>query len=204
MLLPAIREKRSVAQSASREKKIAETFNVRHYGVQKMIERIEPIKRKIREIKIPDIDLPGKRGMSRKKASEDGVRRTVRKARELAERPLPRLKLPSLELPIARIAGRGGGGPAARGKTRAQRAKKEKNTGKFGRLYRAYRDKDMDHARREGDCKRCGACCKLPVRCPFYINKKCSIYERRFKPCRVYPARKSDLVGVNCGYRFVK
>jgi len=74
--------------------------------------------------------------------------------------------------------------------------------GKFYRLYCAYANKDIHLNKRKGECKRCGACCSLPVRCIFYYNKRCLIYKYRFKPCRVYPARKSDLENMNCGFYF--
>ncbi len=74
--------------------------------------------------------------------------------------------------------------------------------GKFYRLYCAYAGKDLHECERKGECKRCGECCKLPVRCIFFYNKRCLIYNHRFKPCRVYPARKSDLDNMDCGFYF--
>ena len=66
---------------------------------------------------------------------------------------------------------------------------------------------------RQGECTRCGACCKILLRCPFLIEKpenppgeiySCSIYGSRFNQCRLYPIASKDLLDVEeeCGYTF--
>lgn len=64
-------------------------------------------------------------------------------------------------------------------------------------------------AKREGDCNRCGACCKILFRCPFLGTDAdgqytCKIYQSRFAQCRLYPLRPEDLREVEqCSYTFV-
>ena len=63
--------------------------------------------------------------------------------------------------------------------------------------------------KRQGDCNRCGACCKILFRCPFlgtdpegqYI---CRIYDKRFAQCRLFPLHARDLreLGEQCSYEF--
>jgi Fe-S-cluster containining protein len=63
-------------------------------------------------------------------------------------------------------------------------------------------------ARRRGDCNRCGACCKILFRCPFLGTDAdgqytCTIYEKRFAQCRLYPLHARDLLEVEeCSYTF--
>jgi Fe-S-cluster containining protein len=64
-------------------------------------------------------------------------------------------------------------------------------------------------ARREGECNRCGACCKILFRCPFLGTDAegqhtCRIYDERFAQCRLYPLRASDLRELEgeCSYTF--
>ena len=70
-------------------------------------------------------------------------------------------------------------------------------------------DTDALLARRQGECNRCGACCKLVFRCPFLGTDAdgqytCRIYERRFEQCRLYPLHAADLREVaECSYTFV-
>lgn len=62
--------------------------------------------------------------------------------------------------------------------------------------------------RREGRCRHCGACCRLPFECPMLIRKDdgshyCAIYPVRFLNCRKYPRAESEFLTKNtCGYRF--
>lgn len=64
------------------------------------------------------------------------------------------------------------------------------------------------HARRRGECKRCGRCCSLGVRCPFLAilpdgMKGCSIYDKRPLQCRTFPITSSDIEEAGCtGYCF--
>ncbi|MDD5381736.1 MAG: hypothetical protein PHG53_08905 [Phycisphaerae bacterium] len=61
---------------------------------------------------------------------------------------------------------------------------------------------------RKGQCRRCGACCKLPNVCPFIgIDKDglctCKIYPLRSLSCRKYPRTKSELLTADtCGHSF--
>jgi Fe-S-cluster containining protein len=64
-------------------------------------------------------------------------------------------------------------------------------------------------AKRQGECNRCGACCKILFRCPFLGTDAegqftCRIYERRFEQCRLFPLHAADLREVaECSYTFV-
>ena len=64
-------------------------------------------------------------------------------------------------------------------------------------------------AKRQGDCNRCGACCKILFRCPFLGvdadgQHTCRIYDMRFAQCRLYPLHARDLLELEgeCSYRF--
>jgi hypothetical protein len=64
-------------------------------------------------------------------------------------------------------------------------------------------------AKREGECNRCGACCKILFRCPFLDTDAdgqytCRIYERRFAQCRLFPLHAADLLELRgeCSYSF--
>jgi uncharacterized protein len=64
-------------------------------------------------------------------------------------------------------------------------------------------------AKRQGECNRCGACCKILFQCPFLGTDTdgqytCKIYDKRFAQCRLYPLRVEDLREVaECSYTFV-
>ena len=61
---------------------------------------------------------------------------------------------------------------------------------------------------RKGHCRNCGACCRLPVDCPFIKEGSdgkvfCSIYAIRPLNCRKYPRTKSELITADtCGHSF--
>ena len=64
-------------------------------------------------------------------------------------------------------------------------------------------------ARRQGECNRCGACCKILFRCPFLGTDAdgqytCRIYNQRFAQCRLYPLHAGDLreLEEKCSYTF--
>ncbi|MFH1421279.1 MAG: hypothetical protein ABIH42_00965 [Planctomycetota bacterium] len=70
--------------------------------------------------------------------------------------------------------------------------------------------------RREGECQRCGACCRLAHLC-YYLEfddkglAMCKAYRRRAQNCRVFPIDERDindrnliLPNVSCGYHFKK
>lgn len=62
---------------------------------------------------------------------------------------------------------------------------------------------------RRGACNRCGACCSLPVPCPFLRFDEqglssCSVYHARPPSCRKYPRTAAENVTpATCGYYFV-
>jgi uncharacterized protein len=61
---------------------------------------------------------------------------------------------------------------------------------------------------RQGECNRCGACCKILFNCPFVVESEgavftCSIYDRRPPSCRLFPMVPADLREVDrCGFSF--
>ena len=63
---------------------------------------------------------------------------------------------------------------------------------------------------RQGECNRCGQCCKLPYPCPFLQYDEsglssCSIYRFRPPSCRKYPRTASEnMTPETCGYYFVR
>src|SRR5574340_1498426 len=70
-------------------------------------------------------------------------------------------------------------------------------------------DHDALLARRQGECNRCGACCKILFRCPFLGTDAegqftCRIYEKRFAQCRLFPLHRADLLELEekCSYTF--
>ncbi len=70
-------------------------------------------------------------------------------------------------------------------------------------------DTDALLAQRQGECNRCGACCKILFRCPFLGEDAagqftCRIYEHRFSQCRLFPLHARDLNELEgqCSYSF--
>jgi hypothetical protein len=63
-------------------------------------------------------------------------------------------------------------------------------------------------AHRQGECDRCGDCCKILFPCPFLTKDSsgetlCRIYQYRFEQCRRYPIQPRDLHEVTrCSYTF--
>jgi len=66
---------------------------------------------------------------------------------------------------------------------------------------------------RQGECQRCGACCKLLFRCPFLNDTvsppTCRIYGRTSPTCRLFPLDRRDLADRDlvmphrpCGFHF--
>lgn len=61
---------------------------------------------------------------------------------------------------------------------------------------------------RIGECKRCGSCCKIVFKCPFYKEKEgrglCAIYGHHFAQCKLFPIEPKDLIGLEdiCQYKF--
>lgn len=68
---------------------------------------------------------------------------------------------------------------------------------------------DGNDPRRFGSCSRCGACCKILLKCPFLAEAEdgyiCSIYERRPTQCRRFPVESLDLTELEsgCTYYFM-
>ena len=77
----------------------------------------------------------------------------------------------------------------------------------FSNFYPAYVQASIE-ANREGDCTRCGACCKLVYRCPFLGEDAaklpyCRIYgELRPASCKSFPFDKVDSEIEECGFKF--
>jgi Fe-S-cluster containining protein len=62
---------------------------------------------------------------------------------------------------------------------------------------------------RQGECNRCGACCKIVFKCPFLLEDAgvftCSVYDHRPPSCRLFPMLPADLRDVEqCGFTFEK
>lgn len=66
---------------------------------------------------------------------------------------------------------------------------------------------------RQGECARCGACCKLLFKCPFLDtmpdgSTSCRIHEKRPMNCRIFPLDMKDIaergffMDKPCGYHF--
>ena len=90
-------------------------------------------------------------------------------------------------------------------------AKKLQAAGKIRRFYKShFRQSEVEKMIkiREGECDRCGRCCKILFRCPFLIDEGettyCIIYEKRFSQCRLYPIEPKDMLEVSgeCTYKF--
>ena len=72
--------------------------------------------------------------------------------------------------------------------------------GKVRRFYlhvfrRGYVERSI--ARRTGECRRCGACCKLMFTCPHLDESRepfeCKVHETRSNNCRFFPIDERDL-----------
>jgi Fe-S-cluster containining protein len=90
-------------------------------------------------------------------------------------------------------------------------------TGKVRRFIRANiykKENEKLLGRRQGECTRCGACCKILFKCPFLIEDtlkepgrvlySCSIYGKYPNQCQLYPLVPKDLEEIeeSCGYTF--
>jgi len=88
--------------------------------------------------------------------------------------------------------------------------------GKLRRFYYGFFRKNyvrQSHARRRGECKRCGACCNLMHRCLSCDMQdgmaNCKTYTWRPRNCRIFPVDEQDLRdrellshGIECGFYF--
>src|SRR3990167_6735270 len=90
-----------------------------------------------------------------------------------------------LEIAKQRIAGR------TKRLMRAPRHAVRDGWSKVRRFYITnYRPDYVDRikAMREGDCARCGMCCRILFRCPHLDGEnQCTIYESRYQQCRTFP-----------------
>jgi len=92
--------------------------------------------------------------------------------------------------------------------------------GKVRRFFLAHTRRGREYirrmeARRIGECRRCGACCKLVYRCPFLRFENgvavCTIHKVRPANCRIFPVDPRDLADrdkiapdLPCGFSFVE
>lgn len=81
----------------------------------------------------------------------------------------------------------------------------------YGHFRKAHVERSL--ALRQGECKRCGACCNLLVECAFAKdcdgNAGCRIYAKRPVNCRIFPMDARDLTdrdlmlpSRSCGFSF--
>jgi hypothetical protein len=68
--------------------------------------------------------------------------------------------------------------------------------------------------KREGECQRCGACCRILVECPFLVEGEpgtfsCRIHGKKPDNCDIFPVNVEDLHDrdivapmQSCGFRF--
>jgi uncharacterized protein len=85
-------------------------------------------------------------------------------------------------------------------------------------LWNVFRPKYVERqlASRSGACRRCGACCKLVVKCPYFTEDNgqpaCKVYAKfRFSNCTKFPIDRFDLAErdrvyphLPCGYSWEK
>ena len=66
----------------------------------------------------------------------------------------------------------------------------------------AYVEKQKE--RRQGECARCGTCCKIVFDCPYLEeDNECTVYEERALQCRAFPIDERDLEEVpECEHSF--
>ena len=55
---------------------------------------------------------------------------------------------------------------------------------------------------RQGNCLRCGQCCRFVFECPFYDGKGCAVYSLRPPQCRKYPRTEEESIVPECGFTF--
>lgn len=65
--------------------------------------------------------------------------------------------------------------------------------------------------RLEGECLRCGACCRGPVihgqPCPHFADPDCLVHDHKPEPCRDWPKAGVGIFTTlepGCGYRIVE
>ncbi len=58
--------------------------------------------------------------------------------------------------------------------------------------------------RRQGECARCGTCCKIVFDCPYLEeDNECTVYEDRALQCRAFPIDERDIEEVpECEFYF--
>ncbi len=81
----------------------------------------------------------------------------------------------------------------------------------LGLFRRGYIGEQLE--KRQGECRRCGACCQLGMACAFLKNHQpiteCRIHTARPMNCRIFPIDERDLVDrdllapdLPCGFHF--
>jgi hypothetical protein len=97
-------------------------------------------------------------------------------------------------------------------RSRALRFHVNQAVGKFRRFYKAtFRPRNAAELLqlRDGECNRCGRCCKILFRCPFLREDgdtySCRIYGHHFASCKLFPLEPRDLeeLGGECTYHFM-
>jgi tetratricopeptide (TPR) repeat protein len=88
--------------------------------------------------------------------------------------------------------------------------------GKLRRFYLHMFNRDYlrrNHARRKGECRRCGLCCELMFTCPYLEGSNgdtsCACHGTRWDNCKIFPVDERDLADRDrvsddgpCGFRF--
>ncbi len=97
------------------------------------------------------------------------------------------------------------------------KAKCRQGTGKIRRLLVSKLRKDYvakQEELRQGECIRCGTCCKLLFNCPYLVelsggSYSCKIHQKRPLNCRIFPIdhhdikdRDSKCPDIPCGFSF--
>lgn len=86
--------------------------------------------------------------------------------------------------------------------------KLEEGVGKLRRFYLVHFRQSYVRAQlalRRGECNKCGDCCSIMFGCPHLGGENnCTIYERRYEQCAVFPIEPRDLKFLRhrCSYYF--
>ncbi|MEW6026396.1 MAG: hypothetical protein AB1599_03755 [Planctomycetota bacterium] len=88
--------------------------------------------------------------------------------------------------------------------------------GKIRRIFLVYlrpKKTRRDMSNRQGECRRCGACCEIMFKCPALKGNNdtlhCKIYDLRSTVCRTFPINHKDIKDRDlikplqkCGFHF--
>ncbi len=86
--------------------------------------------------------------------------------------------------------------------------KLEEGVGKLRRFYLVHFRQSYVRAQlalRRGECNKCGDCCSIMFGCPHLGGENnCTIYERRYEQCAVFPIEPRDIKFLRhrCSYYF--